>query len=154
MSSLHTYHQNGALLYFDDWVFDPTSGELWNGRKSNCATRLEPKPGQVLNYLLTHRGLVVSRAELLNEIWPNRVVVDETLTRCISLLRQALRDTRPHYYIQTLPKRGYRFNSAERPAPMMCRSPTGPPLLAHLGSHALPTASQSDAASWALCELL
>ncbi len=65
-----------------------------------------------------HRpGEVVPRAEILEEVWEGRAVVDETLSRAMSLVRQALGDNaqKPTYF-ETIPKRGYRLIAAVRPA--------------------------------------
>ena len=59
--------------------------------------------------LIARNGDVVSRAALLDEVWGDRFVVDASVTRCIGALRSALHDEAPHRYIETLPKRGYRF---------------------------------------------
>jgi DNA-binding winged helix-turn-helix (wHTH) protein len=79
------------------------------------SVRLEPKVMEVLTELASHRGRVVSRNELLDAVWPNVVVTEHTLTRCIYQLRTELGkigtgpdqpDLDP---IETLPKRGYRL---------------------------------------------
>lgn len=77
--------------------------------KTEVVQRLEPKVSSVFEYLLLHPGQVISRQELLDAVWADSVVVEETLTRCISLLRTALRDRSPYQYIETFPKRGYRL---------------------------------------------
>lgn len=65
---------------------------------------------QVLCALHDQAGETVSREELLREVWTGRVVVEETLTRAISQLRQAFGDSkRESRYIQTVSKRGYRL---------------------------------------------
>lgn len=71
---------------------------------------VEPKVMAVLQLLASKPEEVVSRAELLDQVWTGTVVTDEAVTRCISELRTALRDDRhAPIYIQTLPKRGYRL---------------------------------------------
>ena len=88
------------------FTFDTASGEITiNGH----IERLEPRTASVLEVLIAHRGHVVSRDELFRTVWPNRYVVDEALTRCISQIRRAFGDTPPHSYIETLHKRGYRL---------------------------------------------
>ncbi len=96
-------------VVFSHWRFEPSSGELFRCGDTHPRARLEPKPAQVLIYLAHRPGLVVSRAQLQDHLWSDRVVGDESLTRCISILRRELEDRRPYRYIQTLPKRGYRF---------------------------------------------
>jgi DNA-binding SARP family transcriptional activator len=69
----------------------------------------------VLTVLASHPGRVVSRDELLDEVWPGVVVTEHTLSRCIYQLRHSLNDIGPNSGqsdfkpIETLPKRGYRL---------------------------------------------
>ncbi len=79
--------------------------------------QIEPKAMQVLCVLYRRAGETVSREDLLQEVWAGRIVVEETLTRTISQLRQAFGDgKREPRYIQTIPKRGYRLIAATDPA--------------------------------------
>ncbi len=76
--------------------------------------RLEPRVMAVLSELARHRGHVVSRQELHDTIWPDVVVTDYTLNRCIYRLRRALERIAGDSagggdFIETLPKRGYRL---------------------------------------------
>ena len=77
--------------------------------------RLEPKVMEVLALLARHQGRVVSRQELLDTIWPDVVVTEYTLNRCIYRLRHELgriagdNDSAGSDLIETLPKRGYRL---------------------------------------------
>ena len=60
--------------------------------------------------LAEQAGQVVTRDDILREIWGTRAVTDEPLTRCIGDLRRELGDTREEpRYVQTIPKRGYRL---------------------------------------------
>lgn len=77
--------------------------------------RLEPKVMEVLAVLSRHPGRVVSRVELMETVWPDVIVTEHTLSRCIYQLRLELgkiggktgqADYNP---IETLPKRGYRL---------------------------------------------
>jgi DNA-binding winged helix-turn-helix (wHTH) protein len=71
---------------------------------------VEPKVYEVLLYLLAHRDRVVSRAELVEQCWPETYVSHETLNRCVTRVRQAIGQTRrgPRL-IQTVYGTGYRF---------------------------------------------
>ena len=76
--------------------------------------RLEPRVMEVLTVLAGQRGHVVPREELLDRIWPDVVVTDYTLNRCIYRLRRTLgkiagKDSAGSELIETLPKRGYRL---------------------------------------------
>src|SRR5262249_9510831 len=67
---------------------------------------LRPKSFEVLRYLLEHSGKVISKDELMQAIWPNTTVSDESLTRCVSDVRRALGDSQQQI-IKTVPRRGY-----------------------------------------------
>jgi TolB-like protein/DNA-binding winged helix-turn-helix (wHTH) protein/Flp pilus assembly protein TadD len=71
---------------------------------------LEPKVMDVLVKLASRPGEVVTRDEFMTEVWRGRVVTDESLSRCVSLLRLALGDSqRSPEFVQTVPKVGYRL---------------------------------------------
>jgi DNA-binding winged helix-turn-helix (wHTH) protein len=73
---------------------------------------LMPKTIDTLAVLLERRGQVVEKAELMKLVWPDCVVEDVGLARNISLLRQAL-GSDGEAYIETVPRRGYRFTAGE-----------------------------------------
>lgn len=90
-----------------DWKVAPRQGTLTRGEE---VSHLEPKVMAVLVCLSRHFPDVVTRDELLDEVWADLVVVDEVLSRSISMLRTHLQDNpREPTYIQTLPKVGYRL---------------------------------------------
>jgi DNA-binding winged helix-turn-helix (wHTH) protein/TolB-like protein len=71
---------------------------------------LAPKVGETLRVLLERHGTVVEKAELMRAVWPDTTVEEIGLARNISQLRKALGDeSESGRYIETLPKRGYRF---------------------------------------------
>jgi TolB-like protein len=76
---------------------------------------LVPKAIDTLHVLLERRGRVVEKAELMKLVWPDTTVEDVGLARNISLLRKAL-DDESGQYIETIPRRGYRF-AAEAQGP-------------------------------------
>lgn len=79
--------------------------------------RIGPRPMALLRTLAAHPGRVLSREELMAAVWAGLVVSDETLSRCISDLRQALGDdSHKPRYIETLSRRGYRLIAPPRPA--------------------------------------
>ena len=93
---------------FGDFTFDPDSGELSG---ASGATRLQPQVAALLAVLIEHAGAVVSRAELQARLWPEtNVEFDDGLNFCVRQLRLALGDdaSSPRY-VETLPRRGYRF---------------------------------------------
>lgn len=71
---------------------------------------LEPKALRVLTLLVSRAGRLVDKQELLDSVWPNTFVEENTLTRAIGILRRELGDTsRDSKIIETVPTRGYRF---------------------------------------------
>ena len=70
---------------------------------------LTPKAFDTLLFLLDHRDRVVTKDELLSSLWPDTVVEEATLTQHIYKIRKALNDEEGLRYIQTIPRRGYRF---------------------------------------------
>ncbi len=108
-----------------DWEVRPRHGTLLH-RSDPAATpvQLEPRVMAVLVCLARHAGEVVTRDEFIADVWGGRVVSDEALSRCISLLRQAFADdSREPRFIRTVAKVGYTLlqipvplESAELPA--------------------------------------
>jgi DNA-binding winged helix-turn-helix (wHTH) protein len=97
------------ILKFGTYTVDARAGEVFKkGRKLD----VQPQPLQVLVSLLEHAGEVVTREELRQKIWPADTFVDfeHSLNTAIKKLRQALGDNalQPKF-IETLPRRGYRF---------------------------------------------
>lgn len=96
-------------LRFAEFEIDLQSGEL---RKGGIAIKLPPQPFKVLSLLAANPGQVVSREEIQKYVWGDEVVVDfdQGLNHCIRQIRTALEDDAEHpRFVQTLPKRGYRF---------------------------------------------
>src|SRR5687768_3293736 len=102
-----------------EFTVDPAAGEVVGpgGRE-----QLDPKVMQVLLVLAQSAGSVVTRQELLDQVWPGVVVGDDVVSRCIYQLRRHLRqaggDERHAAMVETLPKRGYRLNSADGLVPL------------------------------------
>src|SRR5258708_24449374 len=94
---------------FGVYEFDLRSGEL---RKHGIRIKLQEKPCQILSILLEHRGEMVTREELQRSLWPSDtfVDVDHSLNTAVMRLREALNDSSESPgFIETLPRRGYRF---------------------------------------------
>ena len=99
-------------LTFGRFVLDLKRGcLLLDGREIT----LRPKTFAVLQYLATHPGRLIGKEELLEAVWPNLVVTDDTLVQSIGELRRALGDLGARL-ITTVPRRGYRFESQDAPA--------------------------------------
>ena len=99
---------NNKKIRFDGWVLDPESGDL---ERAGVRTRLQEQPALVLKELIDHAGRVVTREQLIALLWPTGVVdFDTGLNTAIRKLRSALGDdAETPRYIETLPRRGYRF---------------------------------------------
>jgi DNA-binding winged helix-turn-helix (wHTH) protein/TolB-like protein len=103
-------------LHFDDFAVDPSTGEVW---RASTRIRIQDLPFRLLVALLDRPGEVVSRAELGKALWPDGTFVDfeAGLNTAVTKLREALGDSADEpRYIETVPKRGYRFIGALRPA--------------------------------------
>ncbi len=105
-----------GIIRFADFELDLAAGEL---RKQGAKLRLQEQPFQVLHILLQCPGRMVSREELQQKIWPSDTFVDfdHGLYNAIKRLREALGDNaeKPQY-IETVPRRGYRFIGKKGPA--------------------------------------
>src|SRR5690242_4634278 len=116
-----------SLVRFGTFEVDLEAGEL---RKNGLKLKLQDQPFQVLTMLLEHPGRVVTREELQGRLWPADTFVDfdRGLNKAINRLREALGDSADlPRFIETLPKRGYRFiGSVENPKPPL---PASPPVL-------------------------
>jgi len=97
------------VVRFEDFEFNSSAGELTRG---GVTTRLEPQPARVLAVLVERAGEVVSRSELQQRVWSGDTFVDfeRGLNYCIAQIRTALGDSASEpRFIETLPRRGYRF---------------------------------------------
>jgi DNA-binding winged helix-turn-helix (wHTH) protein/tetratricopeptide (TPR) repeat protein len=93
---------------FGPFTVDLVSREVWNGGK----IQLQEKPFQILAILLERPGQLVTRKELQRRLWPAGTFVDfdHSINTAIKKLREALGDDAEQpRFIETLPRRGYRF---------------------------------------------
>jgi len=101
--------QPGIVYQFGPFEVNPASGELL---KSGRRIKLQEQPYRFLVALLENSGEVISREELRNRLWPQDTFVDfdGSLRVAVGKLREALDDNADDpRYIETIPKRGYRF---------------------------------------------
>lgn len=100
--------------YFDNWVFEPALSELHFG---NDTVRLELQVSKLLVYLLNNQNKVITRDELIEYVWGQRMVSDDAIGRCVSILRKQLSNSDKNKYIETLRGRGYiaHFSSMTEP---------------------------------------
>src|SRR2546428_7809266 len=98
-----------SILHFGVFEVDVRSGEL---RKQGVRIKLQEQPFHVLAVLLQRPGEVVTREQLRSENWSADTFVDfdNSLNTAINKLREALGDSADNpRFIETLPRRGYRF---------------------------------------------
>lgn len=99
-------------LQIAHWKINTETGEMTNtvsGSEANHE-RIDPQGVKLLMLLAEHNGELVSKTKLLDELWPNTLVNEDALSRCISRVRKSLGDpTKSPMFIETIPKRGYRL---------------------------------------------
>ena len=92
---------------FDDICVDRAAMRV---TKAGLPVTLEPKAFDVLLLLLDNRSRLVGKAQLLEVVWPGTFVTENNLAHAVSQLRRALGDSaKCARYIETVPRRGYRF---------------------------------------------
>jgi len=95
------------LYFFDNFALDPGRRELRCGATSIA---MEPQAFDLLLHLIRHREHVVSRDELIEQIWDGRIVSESALSTRINAVRKAIGDTGAEQrLIKTLPRKGVRF---------------------------------------------
>src|SRR6202453_1356979 len=98
-----------VVVRFGTFEVSLHSGEL---RKAGLRVRVQQQPLKLLEVLLERPGEVVTREELRSRVWPSESFgdFDQAVNIAIAKLRSALGDSAENpRYIETLPKRGYRF---------------------------------------------
>jgi len=102
------------LVRFDAFEADVQTGEL---RKDGVKLKFSGQPFQVLAILLERPGDVITREELQKRLWPDTFVdVDRNLNTAVNKIREVLGDSAESpRYVETLPRRGYRFIGALEP---------------------------------------
>jgi len=106
---MEDFRSSQVNVRFGAFELSKDAGEL---RKDKTKIRLQEQPLQVLRILLEEPGQVVTREELRQRIWPSDTFVDfdHGINNAIQRLREALGDTaETPRYVETLPRRGYRF---------------------------------------------
>jgi TolB-like protein/DNA-binding winged helix-turn-helix (wHTH) protein/Tfp pilus assembly protein PilF len=94
------------LYEFGPFRLDPDSRLLM---RDDRVVSLSPKAVETLLALVEDSGRLVEKEALLKKVWPDVIVEEGNLTQNISVLRKALGEGGDRQYIQTIPKRGYRF---------------------------------------------
>src|SRR4051795_1734911 len=76
--------------------------------KAGEEVKLRPKVYETLKYLVEHPGRLIGKQELMQAVWPDAFVTDDSLVQCTLELRRALED-RTQPLLKTVPRRGYLF---------------------------------------------
>ncbi|HEY3137500.1 MAG TPA: winged helix-turn-helix domain-containing protein [Blastocatellia bacterium] len=92
---------------FDNFTLDLARGCLL---RADEEVKLRPKVFEALKFLVENNNRLVSKAELIQAVWPDSFVTDDSLVQCLVELRRALGDA-AQQYIKTVPRRGYIFNA-------------------------------------------
>jgi TolB-like protein/Tfp pilus assembly protein PilF len=134
----------GMRYAFEGFALDADRRELRRG--SECVA-LEPQVFDLLVHLIRRRHAVVSKDELIAEIWKGRIVSDSALDARVSAVRLAVRDSGAEQrLIRTFPRKGVRFVGTvieEAPSVVAGDEPNGPPLPDRPSLAVLPFANMS-----------
>ncbi|MEM9710479.1 MAG: winged helix-turn-helix domain-containing protein [Pseudomonadota bacterium] len=98
--------------------------------KDGSTVQLRHKSKEVLRCLVEHAGRTVSKSEIMDRVWPDVTVSDESLVQCIADIRRVIGDN-ARDIVETIPREGYRLN-LEAQAPVMAKLPILPALAASL----------------------
>src|ERR1700730_1494810 len=95
----------GLSYQFGEFTLDLAKGCVLNGVRE---IKLRPKVYEALKYLVEHPGRLIGKQELMQAVWPDSFVTDDSLVQCTLELRRALED-RDQKLLKTVPRRGYVF---------------------------------------------
>jgi len=96
-----------SYYQFGEFVLDVGRGCVIKG---DTDLKLRPKVYQALKYLVEHPGQLIGKQELMQAVWPDSFVTDDSLVQCALELRRAL-DDRNQQLFKTVPRRGYLFTA-------------------------------------------
>lgn len=116
---------DSLIFAFEDYELDTARREL---RHAGQMVEIEPKAFDLLAYLLTNSDRAVSKDELSSEVWPNTIVTETALTRCVMKARRAIADSaNEQRLIKTLHGHGYGFvGQLKDSAQALAESPVSP----------------------------
>ena len=119
----------------ENWLVEPELNQI---SRDGSLIKLEPKTMDVLVYLVRHPNTVISREELLDVVWADSFVAENTLSRTISRLRKALGDDwQQPRFLETISKTGYRWICPVQTLPV------GEPLMTVPETEAIPAPPES-----------
>ena len=94
-------------LKINDWQLSVSENTL---AKRDDVVKLQPLCTRLLHHLAQHAGHIVSRVQLLHQVWQGRVVSEDAINNCVRKLRKAMNDdSREPVHIQTVPGKGYQL---------------------------------------------
>src|SRR5712691_1416755 len=102
--AIHT--ESRELFRFEGFTLDVTRGCVRSGER---ALELRPKSFEVLRFLVENADRLLTKDEIIAAIWPEVIVTEDSLSRCISDVRLALSDAEQRI-IKTVARRGYIFS--------------------------------------------
>jgi predicted ATPase/DNA-binding winged helix-turn-helix (wHTH) protein len=105
---MHAERQRQIKYGFGGFTLDVSRGMV---RKADGEVKLRPKVYDALLYLLQNRGRLISKEELIHELWPDSFVTEDSLVQCMVELRRALSDGAQEI-VRTVPRKGYEFTAA------------------------------------------
>jgi TolB-like protein/DNA-binding winged helix-turn-helix (wHTH) protein len=113
---------NGMHFYdFGPYRLDPNARLL---HRDGIILSLPPKAVDTLLVLVESRGTLIGKEQLLERVWPGTFVEENNLAQSVSLLRKALgSQANGQPYIETIPRRGYRFSGEVTEVPVQTASP-------------------------------
>jgi len=95
------------IFAFGEWELDP---ELYELRQNGRATKVEPRVFDLLHHLVRNHNRMVTKDEIVDEIWDGRIVTEATISTCLKAARQAIGDDgRTQRLIRTVHGRGVQF---------------------------------------------
>ncbi|TIS60768.1 MAG: tetratricopeptide repeat protein [Mesorhizobium sp.] len=100
--------KSAETITFGGFVFLTKRRELWTAEGK--AIDLRSQSAEVLSTLAARAGEIVSKDALMQAVWPDTFVTEDSLTQCIADIRRALGED-AHAIVETFPKRGYRLNA-------------------------------------------
>ena len=104
---------NPCVYHFGEFTLDVARGAV---SKAGEEIRLRPKVYEALKYLVENPGRLIGKDELIQALWPDSFVTDDSLVQCTVELRRALAD-RGQELLKTVPRRGYLFTARVTQSP-------------------------------------
>src|SRR6266567_4081340 len=98
---------NPPTYQFGDFTLDLARGCVF---RAGVEIKLRPKVFDTLKYLVEHPGRLIGKQELMQAVWPDAFVTDDSLVQCTIELRRALGDG-GQQLLKTVPRRGYLFTA-------------------------------------------